>query len=107
MKNDSDMIGRLGSIRGFDPALTIPDEVLGGVTAPTLFLWGADDGFGGEEVARGVVDRMPDAQLVMMPDAGHLPWLDDPAFAADSIRSFFTSGVRRPDVQQPSIGGRE
>ena len=78
MENDGNMIGRFVSWSGFDPADSIPDEVFAAVTPPTLFLWGADDGFGGEEVARGVVSRMPNAELVMIPDFGHLPWLDDP-----------------------------
>ena len=61
MKNDGDMIGRFASVRGFDPALTITDDVLASVEAPTLFLWGADDGFGREDVARDVVGRIPNA----------------------------------------------
>ena len=79
MQNDGDMIGRFVSWSGFDPADAIPDEVFAEVKTPTLFLWGADDGFGGEEVARNVVEKMPWAELDMIPDSGHLPWLDDPA----------------------------
>ncbi len=78
MANEGAMIGRLVTWRGFDPADSIPDQVFAGVVTPTVFLWGADDGFGGEEVARDVVGRMPNAELMMIPDAGHLPWLDDP-----------------------------
>lgn len=88
MKNDGDMIGQLVSVRRFDPALTISDEVFSHVTTPTLFLWGADDGFGGEDVARDVVGRMPNAELVMLPDSGHLPWLDDPSGAAQATAAF-------------------
>lgn len=91
MENDGNMIGRLVSVRGFDPAMSIPDDVLGAVTAPTLFLWGADDGFGREAVARDVVGRMPNAALVMMPDSGHLPWLDDPRFTARATQAFLAS----------------
>lgn len=83
MKNDGDMIGNFVSLRGFDPGDSIPDDVFAGVVAPTLFLWGADDGFGGEEVAQGVADRMPNADLVMLPGSGHLPWLDDPKSVAE------------------------
>jgi len=79
MRNDGDMIGRGGSFwGGFDDSLTLPDELLASVAAPTLFLWGADDAFGSEAVAQHVVTLMPDAELQMIPDAGHLPWLDDP-----------------------------
>lgn len=93
MRHDGDMIGRLGTIGGFPDALTIPDEVLSGVSTHTLFLWGADDTFGGPDVAGDVVGRMPAADLVMMSDSGHLPWLDDPRFAAEATRRFLESGV--------------
>ncbi len=78
MRNDTRMIASAVTLKGFDPALTLPDSVLAGVSAPTRFLWGSDDGFGGEDVARATVNRMPSADLVMIPDSGHLPWLDFP-----------------------------
>ena len=88
MRNDGEVIGPAASLRGFDRSFTIPARVFGGVTAPTLFLWGTHDGFGGEDVARGVVDRMPDADLVMLPDSGHLPWLGNPTGVAAMTREF-------------------
>lgn len=78
MRNEGEMIGRAGSLRGFPPELTIPDDVLRSVRAPTLFLWGEDDPFGAAAVARRVVELMPHASLRMIAAAGHLPWLDDP-----------------------------
>jgi pimeloyl-ACP methyl ester carboxylesterase len=63
-------------------------ELLGAVRTPTLFLWGADDSFGREDNARLVSGLLPHAELVMMPDAGHLPWLDDPASAARHTAEF-------------------
>lgn len=93
MVHDGDMIGRLGTLRGFPESLTIPDEVLSGVTTPTLFVWGADDTFGGPNVAQDVTRRMPAAELVMTPESGHLPWLDDPRFAAEATHRFLVSGV--------------
>lgn len=77
-------------------ALTLTDDLLRSVTTPTLLLWGADDSFGGEEDARRLAGCLPDAELVMMPDAGHLPWLDDPAFAADSTTGFLVGDRARP-----------
>jgi len=57
--------------------LVLPDELIARVTAPTLFLWGEHDGFGGLDSARWLVERMPNARLVVVPGAGHTPWLDD------------------------------
>ena len=90
MRNDGELIGsafpQIESIR-------LTDELLAQVPVPTLFWWGADDAFGGEDVARHLVRTMPAATLTMVPDAGHLPWLDDPAGAAAATSSFLQAEV--------------
>lgn len=53
MRNEMALIAGLGSVRGFAPALTLTADLLHSVDAPTLFLWGQDDAFGGADVARG------------------------------------------------------
>jgi 2-hydroxy-6-oxonona-2,4-dienedioate hydrolase len=88
MDNERRMIAPAGSAAGFDRRLTIPDEVLARVTTPTYFLWGSDDTFGGVEVAHRMVAAMPAAELEMLPQAGHLPWLDDPDHAARVVSDF-------------------
>jgi 2-hydroxy-6-oxonona-2,4-dienedioate hydrolase len=87
MRNDGDLIARLVGNRA---ALTLTDDLLRAAAVPTLFLWGADDTFGGEDVARRLTGAMPDAALRMIPDAGHLPWLDDPEGAATATMAFLT-----------------
>jgi pimeloyl-ACP methyl ester carboxylesterase len=72
--------------------LTLGDGLLASVGVPTLFLWGEDDTFGGADVAHHLVAQLPDAKLRMIPAAGHLPWLDDPAAAARATTAFFGSG---------------
>jgi len=91
MEHDGGMISRMVTWRGFDPADSIPDSVFAGVETPTVFLWGEDDGFGDEHVARGVVGRMPNARLVMIPDLGHLPWLDDPVAIAQQTNGWLAA----------------
>lgn len=88
MDNESRMIARLASLRGFDPALTIRETTLAQVSAAALFLWGRDDPFGDEAVARRLVSAMPDAGLVMLPASGHLPWCDDPHGVAQATAAF-------------------
>jgi pimeloyl-ACP methyl ester carboxylesterase len=90
MRNDGDMIG--AALSQWD-AIRLTDELLAAVTVPTLFWWGVDDTFGGEAVARHLVEVMPDARLTMVPDAGHLPWLDDPAGAAAATAAFLHAEV--------------
>ncbi len=89
MRNDGDLIGMAVSRKtGIDPSLTLTDATLGAVEAPTLFLWGEDDGFGGADVAERTTDPMPNVTLEMIPDAGHLPWLDFPVEIGARTRAF-------------------
>ena len=94
MANESQMIRSLASVRaGWHPALSLDEDLLGRITTPTYFLWGADDPFGGPDIAQQLVAAMPSAELEMVPDAGHLPWLDDPARAAEVVGSFLRPTV--------------
>ena len=92
MRNDGEMIGSaISSIE----SIRLTDELLAQVHVPTLFWWGTDDTFGGEEVASHLVEVLPDATLKMVPDAGHLPWLDDPAAAATATSTFLQAAMAR------------
>jgi 2-hydroxy-6-oxonona-2,4-dienedioate hydrolase len=90
MRNDGDLIGAVVPNRHLTG---LTGDLLRDVAVPTLFWWGADDTFGGEEVARHLVDLLPDAQLTMVPQAGHLPWLDDPEAAAEATSAFLHAEV--------------
>ncbi len=63
-------------IRGLNPEILLTDDTLACVTAPTLFLWGGEDPNGGRTIAERFVQRLPDAELDLIPQAGHAPWID-------------------------------
>lgn len=86
--NDGSMIARMADGRRFAPELTPDARLLGRVSVPTLVVWGADDPFGGVEVGVRLVRELPAARLEVLPDAGHLPWLDSPAHVGQSVVSF-------------------
>ncbi len=46
-------------------------------------------------------DRMPNAELVMIPNFGHLPWLDDPESIARQTLDWLSVDAVRP----PAAGG--
>ena len=97
MRNETQLIASAVSPRGrVHPALALTDDLLGRIEVPTLFLWGDDDPFGGEPVARRMAAGMRDARIEMMPDAGHLPWLDDPQHAARAVDAFLRSATLVP-----------
>ncbi|MDE3113360.1 MAG: alpha/beta fold hydrolase [Chloroflexota bacterium] len=62
-------------------------EQLRALPHPVLFVWGDRDGCPprwGAELCR----YLPAASLEVLPDAGHLPWLDEPARVAELVRAF-------------------
>lgn len=90
MANEIRLTGHLMSLRnGFAPLL-LDDDLLGSIRTPCLFLWGEDDPFGGPATARAFVERVPGAELQVLPGAGHAPWVDDPDDVVTRIGRFLT-----------------
>jgi pimeloyl-ACP methyl ester carboxylesterase len=58
------------------------------VRSPTLFIWGDRDAFGPPLLGEAACRSMPDASIVTVPDAGHLPWLDQPARCSELLEAF-------------------
>jgi triacylglycerol lipase len=59
------------------------DDKLGGITIPTLVIWGAQDGLVPLEDGRDFAARIAGARLVVIPDCGHAPCIENPeAFLA-------------------------
>lgn len=98
MRNDLQMIGGALRRNGFDPALVLTPSVLSRVQAPTLFLWGEQDGFGGADIARHTVNAVPGARLELLEGSGHLPWLDDPVGLGAATAAFLRAS------EAPSAG---
>lgn len=69
---------------------SLSEEFLQSVPVPTLFLWGENDGFGDASVARRVAAAMPRAELDIVPEGGHLPWIDDPRGVAERARAYLS-----------------
>jgi pimeloyl-ACP methyl ester carboxylesterase len=55
---------------------------------PTLILHGADDQIVPKAEAQALQHAIPDAELVIIPDAGHLPNLEQPQLFNTAIRQF-------------------
>lgn len=79
------------SLRGLNERMLHTDEILARVTMPTLFLWGDEDPNGGELVAKKFVARVPNAQLEVIPQAGHAPWIDELDHCAERTRAFLAA----------------
>jgi 2-hydroxy-6-oxonona-2,4-dienedioate hydrolase len=85
MANDVALIQRVAGWRGFRSEWLFPVAGLAAVSAPTLWLWGGSDPFGTVELGEAWARLMPRATFEVIEGAGHLPWLDDPAWHAARI----------------------
>lgn len=75
-------------IAGQNVDVLLTDDVLASLTMPILLLWGEEDPNGGAAVARSFASRVPTAELVIVPDAEHAPWLDDLETCVAHTQSF-------------------
>lgn len=64
---------------------------LGEVTAPVLVLGCALDGATGVDAVHEVAASFPDARTVVLDDAGHFPWVDQPEPFRAAVRGFLAS----------------
>jgi 2-hydroxy-6-oxonona-2,4-dienedioate hydrolase len=90
MINERAMI-RDAVIRGssWRPGLTFEPAELAQIRQPLHYIIGSADPEGTADYARRIVGLMPRAELTVLPDAGHLPWLDDAKRVGDTLRTFF------------------
>jgi pimeloyl-ACP methyl ester carboxylesterase len=91
VRNDAAMIVACGTWRnGFAASLDLGPDDLASVKAPCQILVGANDPIGGEAVAESLAALLATATVDVLPDAGHLPWLDDPNWVAQRITAFLS-----------------
>jgi pimeloyl-ACP methyl ester carboxylesterase len=66
--------------RSADPdRLAAAGEHLGTITAPALVVWGMRDRYLPVRFAAAYAERLPGAELVEAAEAGHWPWIEQPA----------------------------
>ncbi len=69
---------------------------LGNVIAPTLVLWGDRDTKTPRALSEQIVAGVEDARLAVVPDAGHLSNVDNPAGFVDELTVFTAECYSRP-----------
>jgi 3-oxoadipate enol-lactonase len=71
---------------------------LGRIGQPTLLLCGEADRVTGMEVSRTLLERLPDARLVVVAGAGHAPHIEQPDRFARAVREFLKPGAVSPEA---------
>jgi pimeloyl-ACP methyl ester carboxylesterase len=64
---------------------------LGGIRTPTLVIWGASDRVVDADYGRAFAAAIPDARFELIPEAGHLPHLEQPAAVFAALDAFVAS----------------
>jgi haloalkane dehalogenase len=62
---------------------------------PTLVMWGGQDRFSSAKMARRFSDEIPDSELVVLDEAGHFIWEDEPEATARALVDFLERRVPR------------
>ena len=89
-RNDRALGRTFLSARGVDDRILLDEAARARITVPVRALWGTRDPFGGAAIASAFVDGFPDARLVLR-DAGHIPWMEDPDGVAADVRRFLAA----------------
>ena len=63
---------------------------------PALVVWGMRDPYIPERFGRAYADALSQSELLELPDAGHVPWLDRPD-VIDRVAGFLGADVRASD----------
>jgi len=71
---------------GYDPVAA--REALRSITADVLIVVGGRDALTGVTVAERFTDVLPKADVATIDDAGHFPWVDQPAAFRETVESF-------------------
>lgn len=96
MRHERDMIRAITGPDGFRPGITMGDEDLAAIEAPTVMLFGTLDPTGSADVWRRFAGSMPAGELRPVPNAGHMPWWDDAAAVASHVRAHMGGSQTAP-----------
>jgi pimeloyl-ACP methyl ester carboxylesterase len=90
--------------RSADPdRLAAAGERLGTIEAPALVVWGMRDRYLPARFGADYADRLPQAELLELPSAGHWPWIDEPTLI-DRVVRFLEPGEGRQADEDSSRG---
>ena len=68
------------------------DDAAGGGELVTAVLAGGADGLTGVAPAVAVAALFPNGSAVVVPNAGHYPWVENPASVAEALSAFYADG---------------
>lgn len=82
---------RLADYRKYNASGRSLEPRVGGITAPTLIMWGTEDRLTPLRYGRRFAEIIPNSRLVVYNDVGHLAMEEIPERSADDMRRFLES----------------
>jgi haloalkane dehalogenase len=87
--------GHLELYRSGDFDKLVPyDSRLAALGLPALIVWGAQDRFAGVKMAHRFHEELAGSELVVLEEAGHFVWDDEPALTCRALVDFLASRAR-------------
>lgn len=71
-------------------------EEIATIVSPVLAVQGVDDEYGTMAQIDGIAERVPQAELLKLPDCGHSPHRDQPEALSDAVQDFFQRHQHQP-----------
>ena len=68
------------------------DKRLHRLSAPTLVIWGENDTLISAIYAEEFRQRIADCRVVIVPNCGHIPQVEQPAITGEAVRAFLSEG---------------
>ncbi len=70
------------------PSLSTQETNYASLHMPVLLIWGATDTLTPLDQGRHLAQLLPQAQLVVIPEVGHIPYIEDPAGTNNEVQAF-------------------
>jgi pimeloyl-ACP methyl ester carboxylesterase len=96
------------ALMGWNPFMHDPKLLrrLARVDSPTLVVWGAADGLVSPAYGRAYAEAVPRAQFALIEQAGHYPYLEQPAQFCELVNTFIASAPLEDNKRGPAANLR-
>ncbi len=86
--NERAMVRAITGRSGWKPGLTFDDD-MASISMPVLMIYGTHDPIASVETWQRFVAQMPEGNLEIVEEAGHLPWFDNPDQVSGLLKGHF------------------
>lgn len=90
MEHERAMVRAIVDRSRYRDGVTLQDAELAAIRQPTLMVYGTLDSLGDSAMWKRVMQALPEGELAIINDAGHMVWLDEPGGVARTMEGFLS-----------------